>query len=69
MSTPQTPKPEGGGKKSIAIKVYLVMLRHNLPKQGEPNVEVIAAKLTREAAEAIRAKQPGTYIEKHIATK
>lgn len=57
------------GKSRMQIKVYLVCMRRNLPKPGEPNVEIIAARLTHSAAQSIVDTRPGTYIEKHVAVK
>lgn len=57
------------GKKSMQIKVYLVFLRLSLARPGQPNVKVIAAKLTQVAAQQIVDRTPGSYIEKHVAVK
>lgn len=56
-------------KARMQIKVYLVCMRVNLPKGGEANVRIIAAKLTHKAAQDIVDKTAGSFIEKHIATK
>lgn len=53
----------------MQIKVYLVCMRRNVAKPGEPNVQIIAARLTRSAAQAMVDATPGTYIEKHVAVK
>jgi hypothetical protein len=53
----------------MAVKVYLVMLPNNVARQGERNVRVIAAKLTRSAAQSIVDRTAGAYIEKQIADK
>lgn len=53
----------------MEVKVYLVLQRINLPKAGEPDERVIAARLTREAAQRIVDRTPGTRIDKHLATK
>lgn len=57
------------GKAGMEVKVYLVFLPSNVAKPGEPNRSVIAAKLTREAAQSIVDNMPGAYIEKHLADK
>jgi hypothetical protein len=56
-------------KRKIEVKVYLVIQRDHLVREGQPNIRVVAARLTRATAEAVRAKMPGTYIQRHIATK
>lgn len=56
-------------KARMQIKVYLVCMRRNLSKPGEPNVQIVAARLTHKAAQAIVDITPGTYIEKHVAVK
>lgn len=53
----------------MQVKVYLVLQRHNLAKAGAPNVTVIAACLTRKAAQDIVDSMPGTFVEKHVASK
>jgi hypothetical protein len=53
----------------IQVKVYVVCMRRNLFKPGENNVQIIAARLTRAAAQAIVDRTPGTFIEKLIASK
>jgi hypothetical protein len=59
----------GSPEKRMAVKTYVVLQRVNLPRPGEPHVKVLAVKLTHAAADEIVAALPGTYIEKHIATK
>lgn len=59
------PKPT---RASRGIKVYLVIQTINLYHEGCPNRTVLAAKLTRKAAERVRDSIPGTYIEKYKAT-
>lgn len=56
-------------KARMQIKVYLVCMRRHIVKPGESNVQVVAARLTRSAAQAIVDATPGTYIEKHVAIK
>ncbi len=58
-----------GGKTPIAIKVYVVLQIMNLARQGDPNCRIIATRLTRNAAEAVRDQNPGTWVEKHMAVK
>lgn len=59
----------GSPDKKMAVKTYVVLQRVNLPKEGEPTAKVIAVRLTHGAAQALVDELPGTYIEKHIATK
>ena len=56
-------------KRRIQVKVYIVCQRRNLFKEGESNVQLIAARLTRAAAQEIVDRTPGTYIEKLVADK
>lgn len=53
----------------MEIKIYTVMQRLNLPKPGQPNVRVMAVKLTMAAAQKIVDANPGTWVEKHLADK
>ena len=53
----------------MAIKVYLVFQRNNVVRGDNPNVAVISALLTRESAQKIVDKIPGTWIQKFIAVK
>jgi hypothetical protein len=53
----------------MALKVYLVLQRVNLPKGEDSNVRILAAKLTRDAAQKMSDDIPGTWIEKQVATK
>ena len=61
--------PAQDQKKSMNVKVYLVLQRNNVARPGEPNEKVIAVKLTRSSAQAIVDANPGTRIAKHIADK
>lgn len=54
---------------AMEIKVYAVMQRLNLPKAGQPNVRVMAVKLTMAAAQKIVDQNPGSWVEKHVADK
>ena len=56
-------------KRRIQVKIYLVCQRRNLVPEGEVNVHIMAAKLTRAAAQEIVDRTPGTYIQKMFATK
>jgi hypothetical protein len=56
-------------KGKMQIKVYLVCIRNNVAKAGEPNTKILAARLTREAAQRIVDLTPGSYIEKQVAVK
>jgi len=38
-----------------------------IPREGESNRKIIAAKLTRATAEAVAKVNPGAYIEKVVA--
>ena len=58
-----------GTKGRMQIKVYLVMLPNNVAKPGEPNVTILAARLTREAAQKIVDVTPGSFIDKQVAVK
>lgn len=62
-----TGKP--GGKRPLAIKVYVVMQRINIVSGDELNSRIIAARLTSSAADDIVDKTPGTWVEKHVAVK
>lgn len=53
----------------MQIKVYLVCQRLALAKAGEPNVKILAARLTRSAAQELVDRVPGTFIERQTATK
>jgi hypothetical protein len=56
-------------KRRIQVKVYLVCMRRNLFRPGEANIQIIAARLTRAAAQLVVDQTPGTYIEKVFAVK
>lgn len=56
-------------KAGIVIKVYLVCRFLNLAQQGQPNIEMLAAKLTRRAAQQIVDEHTGTFIQKLLAVK
>ena len=56
-------------KDGMAVKVYVVLQHKNLIGKDEPNVRVVATRLTRGAAQSIVDAMPGTWIEKHVATK
>jgi hypothetical protein len=58
-----------GGSGKMQIKVYIVLQRVNLPRPGEPNVRIVATRLTRGAAQALVDHSPGCYIEKQVALK
>lgn len=51
------------------VKVYVVMIRHNTARPGEPNRSIVAVKLSQKAAKTITDSIPGTYIERFIADK
>lgn len=56
-------------RKPIEVKVYVVCQRRNIVRPGEANVTLLAARLTRAAAQDIVDRTPGTYIEKLVANK
>ena len=62
-------RPRRGGHRPIAIKVYLVIQSINVARDGEQNSRIIAARLTRSAAQEIVDATPGTWVEKHSAVK
>lgn len=68
-ATGQTSAGQPSEKRAMQIKVYLVCMRLSLTRPGQPNVKIIAARLTQAAAQAIVDATPGTYIEKHVAVK
>lgn len=49
--------------------VYLVMIRVQPANEGDPNTEVYCAKLTLRAAEVVRDRTPGSWIDKVVADK
>lgn len=53
----------------MTVKVYLVCQFLNLSEPGRPNIEMLAAKLTRQAAQQIVDQRPGTFIRKLVADK
>lgn len=53
----------------IVIKVYVVLQRMNLTRPEESNCRIIATRLTKTAADEIKDKNPGTWVEKHVAVK
>ena len=55
--------------KPYRIKVYVVMESYNLKHKGEANREVIAVKLTKDAAQSIVDQKAGRFIEKYYADK
>jgi hypothetical protein len=61
--------PPAQSKGRMQIKVYLVCQRLALSKPGEPNTRILAARLTRSAAQELVDKVPGTFIERQTATK
>lgn len=60
---------EAGAKKPMQIKVYVVLQRQNLAQPGEPNEKVLGTRLTRASAQLIVDANPGTRIERHLASK
>jgi hypothetical protein len=56
-------------RRSIEVKIYIVVQRRNLVREGEPNITLLAARLTRAAAQEIVDRTPGCYIEKLVANK
>ncbi len=62
-------RPRRGGHRPIAIKVYLILQSINVARGDEQNSRIIAARLTRQAAQDIVDSTTGTWVEKHIAVK
>ena len=60
---------KGPNPSPLAIKVYVVFQWMNLARSDEQNSRIIATRLTRSAAMEIQEKNPGTWIEKYVATK
>lgn len=58
-----------GSSDKYRVKVYLVVRANNIAKAGEPNLEIVAAKLTQQAAQSYVDKHVGCRIQKHIADK
>ena len=56
-------------RKDFRVKTYVVLQRHNLPKADGDNVTVKGVFLTSGKAEELRDALPGTFIEKHTASK
>lgn len=50
-------------------KIYLVIVKYHTEERTRPNRRVVAAKLTRKAAQHIADQIPGSYIERFIADK
>lgn len=53
----------------FATKTYVVLQRLNIPAPDGANRRVLGAYLTQRKAQAVVDAMPGTYIEKHMATK
>lgn len=53
----------------FATKAYVVMQRLNIPAPDGSNRRVLDVFLTHGKAQALVNAMPGTYIEKHLATK
>lgn len=53
----------------VAQTVYLVTLAVAPGRPGDPNRQIVAAKLTRSAAERACREWPGSWIEKVTADK
>ena len=51
------------------VKVYAVIRKHNLTPNGEANREILAVKLTHQAAQSFVDQHVGSCIEKHVADK
>lgn len=60
---------KGPNPSPLAIKVYVVFQWMNLARSDEQNSRIIATRLTRAAAMEVQERNPGTWIEKYIATK
>lgn len=55
--------------KGVRQKTYVVLQKSFKQDPHHPNTKVVAVKLTEEAAQSVVDEIPGTYIERHIATK
>lgn len=53
----------------MRVKVYLVVQNLYAARDGKPNQQIIAARLTQRAANEIVENTPGTFIQKVYATK
>ena len=69
VADPGLPTQERSEGRKLRLKVYLVLLRNNVAREGQPNVQVIAVRLNHQAAQKIVDQTPGTFIQKHFATK
>lgn len=58
-----------GSRTKYVTKTYVVLQRNNVARPGQANSKIIAVRLTRAAADAIRDANPGSWVEKHEATK
>lgn len=56
-------------KQSYNVKVYVVTVRVNTAKHREPNVKIIAAKLTLAAAQHLSDQIPGSEVHRLVADK
>lgn len=57
------------GKRDFGYKVYLVWAPVSDFAEGEPNVRVVAAKLTLASAHSVAIKHRGSSIERLTADK
>lgn len=60
---------EGKVRRPPSTKAYIVLQRINVGAPGEPNVKVLAVRLNRATADEVVRRNPGTWVEKHIAIK
>lgn len=49
-------------RERYSVRVYAVMQMLFAARDGRPNVQLIAVKLSRKAAERVVARVPGTFI-------
>lgn len=55
--------------RGVSVKVYLVLLPLNTAKQGDPNIAIMDAKLSKRKAQEVVDQMPGAFIAKVIANK
>ena len=63
------PRHQGVDATRVTQSIYLVMVNVAPGNPGDPNVEIIAAKLRRGDAERVSQQIPGAWVEKVQADK
>lgn len=56
-------------RRGMGIKVYLIYQRTNIASREQPHTRLIDARLSYKEAEEVRDLNPGSYIQKIVATK